>query len=40
MGLALVTIGQSKDVKTVNAAPTHAPKIAPQRVKYLTLLGS
>ena len=40
MGLALVTIGQLIEVKTVKATPTKAPIIAPQKVKYLILLGS
>ena len=40
MGLALVTMGQLIEVKTVKATPTKAPIIAPQKVKYLILLGS
>ncbi len=40
IGFALVTTGQSIDVKTVKDAPTKAPRMAPHRVKYLTLLGS
>ena len=35
-----MTIGQSKEVKTVKHTPTKAPRIAPQKVKYFTLLGS
>ena len=40
IGFALVTIGQSIEVNIVNAAPTQAPRRAPQKVKYFTLLGS